>query len=96
MFDEVGEGGFLGEFSREGTDLGRRGDLAGQEQPKHGFGQHFGAGGAFGEDLLAVFDRSAMETDAFVCVENGSFPYHCFESSALLVRLAEDNGSGGE
>ena len=96
VFDEVWEGRFLGEFSREGADLGRRGDLAGQEQPEHGFGQHFGAGGAFGEDLLAVFDCSAVETDAFVCVEDGSFPNHCFESSALLVRLADGDDSGGE
>ena len=71
-------------------------DLAGEEKPEHGFGEHLGACFPFGEDGLAFFYGSTVKADAFVCVEDGALPDHCLEASVAIVEpLRIDVAQGG-
>lgn len=79
--DVFWEVGFLGQFAREGPDLGGGGDLAGEEQPEHGFWQHLGSRGSLGELLLAVLDGLAVEADTLIGIQDGAFPHHGLEAS---------------
>jgi hypothetical protein len=71
------------------ANLVRGRDLAGEEQPEHGFGQHLGAGSAFGELFLAVLDGAAVEADALVGVKHRTFPYHGLETAHASKRVLD-------
>lgn len=110
--DVLGEMRLLGEFAREGADLGGGGHLAGEQQPEHGLGEHLGAGGALGQFLLAVLDGAAVEADALVGVEDGALPDHGLEAAhaangtgdgdianlllAVFLQLLEEGALGGD
>ena len=83
------QSGFLSELTGKGADLRGRGDLACEEQPEHGFREHFGASSAFGEDTLALGYGFAMEPDAFVGVKDGALPNHCLEAPLVMTIRSE-------
>jgi len=86
---------FLGQLAREGAGLGDGGDLTCEEEPEHCFGQHFGAGGAFGELGLAIFDCFAVKADAFVCIKDGTFPDHGLQTSdGIHEYVGNENRAG--
>ncbi len=59
------------EFLREGLGLGFSGDVAGEEEPEHGFGEGFAALDGLGKTLLALRDGEATEADTFLRVKEG-------------------------
>ena len=85
---EFGERGLGGEVPGKGARRLLAGDLAGPEDPEHGFGAHGGAGfGGLGEEGLAFGYRFAVKGYAGVGVEDGGLPEHGFEAAggAMLV-----------
>jgi hypothetical protein len=70
LVDKGGDLGLLGELTGELADLVCGRDLASEEEPEHGLGEHLGARGTLGELLLAVLDGASVETNALVCVED--------------------------
>lgn len=67
VLDELGDGRAGGPVGREGgTLLGSR-DLTSEQEPEQSLGQGLVASGGLGEELLALGDGLAAETDALVC-----------------------------
>lgn len=79
--DELGDLSLLGQLAREDANLVGGRDLAGKEEPEHGLGKHLSASLALGEDLLAVLDGAAVETDTLVGIEDGTLPNHGLEAT---------------
>lgn len=100
LVDEGGDLGLGGELAGELADLVDGGDLAGQEQPEHGLGEHLSSRLALGELLLAVLDGAAVEANALVGIEDGSLPDHGLEAThatqgVLDLDLANDLAAMG-
>lgn len=70
LVHECGKLSLFGELSRELANLVCGGDLAGQEKPEHGLGEHLCSRLSLGELLLAVLDGSSVEANALVRVED--------------------------
>ncbi len=78
--DELWQLRLLGKLARKSSNLGRRWDLSGQQQPEHGFREHFGSRRSLGQLILAIFDGSAMEANALIGIQDRTFPDHAFET----------------
>lgn len=79
--DELGDLTLLGELSRQTSDLLLSGNLAGEEEPEHGLGEHLTALNGLGENLLALLDGLAVESDTLISVEDRALPEHALETS---------------
>lgn len=78
VLGEVGAGNkLLLELLRLG--LGR--DLSSEKVPEHGFGEHLLSSGGGGEDLLALGNSSAPETDTLLRIEDGRLPQHRLDTT---------------
>lgn len=94
LVDELGDLTLLGELSRQASDLLGGGDLAGEEEPQHGLGEHLAALDGLGENLLALLDGLAVESDTLIGVQDRALPEHTLEAShtseqVLDLALAE-------
>lgn len=58
-----------------------RGKRAQTQIEEHGLGQHLLAAGCLGEDLLALWDGSTPEADAFLSIQHRGLPEHDLEAS---------------
>ena len=79
--DVLGQVRLLSQFAGESADLRCRGDLAGQEEPEHGFGQHLCSRCALGKLLLAILDGLAVEADTLVGIQHRALPEHGLEAT---------------
>lgn len=91
--DELGdEGGELAAGSPLGgqvADLLLGGDLASEEEPEEALGERLAAAGSLGEDLLALGDGLAAETDTLLRVEDGALPDEGLDATGTTVDLVE-------
>jgi hypothetical protein len=81
LVDKLGDLALLSELSRQASDLLLSGNLAGEEEPQHGLGEHLAALNGLGEHLLALLDGLAVESDTLISVKNGALPEHALEAS---------------
>ena len=72
LLDKLGDVGAGSPLGRQVADLLLRGDLAGQEEPEKTLGKRLLAAGGLGEQLLALGDGLAAETDTLLRVEDGA------------------------
>jgi hypothetical protein len=72
LLDELGDVGAGSPLGGQVADLLLRGDLASEEEPEKTLGKRLLAAGGLGEQLLALGDGLAAETDTFLRVENGA------------------------
>ena len=70
LLDELGDIGTGSPVSRQVADLLLGGDLAGQEKPEKTLGKGLLATGSLGENILALGDGLAAETDTLLRVED--------------------------
>lgn len=87
--DEAGELAAGGPLSGQVADLLLRGDLAGEEEPEEALREGLVAAGGLGEDLLALGDGLAAETDTLLGVEDGALPDEGLDATGTTVDLVE-------
>jgi hypothetical protein len=72
LLNELGNIGAGGPLSGQVADLLLGGDLAGEEEPEKTLRKRLLATGGLGEQLLALGDGLAAETDTLLRVEDGA------------------------
>jgi hypothetical protein len=91
LLDELGDIGAGSPLGGEVADLLLRGHLAGQEEPEETFGERLLATGGLGEELLALGDGLAAETDTLLRIEDGSLPDERLDATGTTVDLVESD-----
>lgn len=89
LVDKSGQLSLFGQLTGKGPGLVDGGDLAGEEQPEHGLGQHLSACLALGQIALAVLDGAAVEADTLIGVEDRALPDHGLEATHAAERVLD-------
>ena len=89
LIDEVGHIAARGPLCAEIPDLLLRGYLASQQQPEETLGERLLAAGSLREQLLALGDGLAAETDTLLTVEDRALPDQRFDAAGAAVDLIE-------
>lgn len=91
LLNELGDVRAGSPLGRQVADLLLAGNLAGQEQPEETLGEGLLATRGLGEDLLALGDGLATETDTLLGVEHGTFPDQALDTTGTTVDLVESD-----
>jgi hypothetical protein len=91
LSDEGGELAAGGPLGGQVADLLLRGNLAGEEEPEETLRERLSATGSLGEDLLALRDGLAAETDTLLGVEDGALPDERLDATGTTVDLVQSD-----
>lgn len=91
LLNELGDLGAGSPVGREVADLLLGGNLTGEEEPEETLGKGLAAAGGLGEDLLALGDGLAAETDALLGVEDRTLPDEALDATGTAIDLVESD-----